>query len=425
MHPVRTAAACPAENPRPGARSVIRSVLGLALAIPLAFVGCATRLASEALPSSRMIDATAHTLMQREHVRGLALAVIDDGQVVHVAAYGIRNAAGDPLTTETVMYGASLTKTAFAYLVLQLVDEGRLDLDASIADLLPRPLPEYDDYHDLAGDARWKALTMRILLTHTSGFANFRWLEDDGKLRFHYDPGTRYGYSGEGFYVAQLVLEQALGLDVGREMQTRLFDRFGMTRTSMQWRPDFQTDLADGFRTDGKPEPHDERSSVSAAGSMDTDIADQARLWAGIVRGDGLSGAIRAEMVRAQAPITSAHQFPSLAPETDPAHAAIALSAGLGLVTFQGPRGKVWFKGGHNEWTGNMVVCIERERRCLVLLSNDVRAERLYPDLVRAVLGETGLPWSWEYDVRPRMTGRTAAFARSGPDAIVRRPPLQ
>lgn len=79
-----------------------------------------------------------------------------------------------------------------------------------------------------------------------------------------------------------MVIEESLGLDVGGEMQTRVFDRFGMTRTSMRWRPDFQADLADGFRIDGTPEPRDERSGVSAAGSMDTDIADQARLWAGI-----------------------------------------------------------------------------------------------------------------------------------------------
>jgi CubicO group peptidase (beta-lactamase class C family) len=349
------------------------------------------------MPDTLMIDSTARALMRREHVQGLALAVIEKGAVAHVAAYGIRNAAGDPLTTETIMYGASLTKTAFTYLVMQLVDEGRLDLDASIADVLPRPLPQYDDYHDLAGDTRWKTLTMRILLTHTSGFANFRWLEDDGKLRFHYDPGTRYGYSGEGFYIAQLVLEQALGLDVGQEMQRRVFDRFGMTRTSMQWRPDFRANLADGFRIDGTPEPHDERSSVSAAGSMDTNIDDQARLWAGIVRGHGLSRASRAEMMRPQVPISSAHQFPTLVLDTNPANSSIGLAAGLGLVTFRGARGAVWFKGGHNEWTGNMVVCIDREQRCLVLLSNDVRAERLYPDLVRAILGETDLPWSWEY----------------------------
>lgn len=363
----------------------------------LALGGCESRLAVEALPDASVIDSTARVLMQREHVQGLALAVIDTGRVVHVAAYGIRNAARDPLTTGTIMYGASLTKTAFSYMVMQLVDEGRLELDASIADLLPRPLPEYDGYHDLAADPRWKDLTLRILLTHTSGFANFRWLENDSTLRFHYPPGTRYGYSGEGINIAQLVLEEALGLDVGREMQARVFDRFGMTRTSMQWRPDFRANLADGFRIDGTPEPHDERSRVSAAGSMDTSIEDQARLWAGIVRGDGLTPASRAEMMRPQVPISSVHQFPTLVDDTNPANETIGLAAGLGLVTFQDPRGQVWFKGGHNEWTGNMVICIEHRKRCLVLLSNDVRAERIYPDLTRAILGQTMLPWTWEY----------------------------
>lgn len=397
MDPVRLTRIAVAPN---DTRLATKWSLRLLLWVPLALLtlaGCERRLAVEALPDASTIDSTARALMQREHVQGLALAVIDAGTVVHVATYGIRNAARDPLTTQTIMYGASLTKTAFTYMVMQLVDEGRLNLDASIADLLPRPLPEYDDYHDLASDPRWKQLTLRILLTHTSGFANFRWLEDDGKLRFHYDPGTRYGYSGEGFYIAQLVLEEALGLDVGREMQTRVFDRFGMTRTSMQWRPDFRANLADGFRIDGTPEPHDERSSVSAAGSMDTDIDDQARLWAGIVRGEGLTRVSRTEMMRSHVPITSFHQFPTLVPDPNPANATIGLAAGLGLVTFQDARGKVWFKGGHNEWTGNMVICIEKRKRCLVLLSNDVRSERIFPNLTQAILGQTMMPWTWEY----------------------------
>ena len=337
--------------------------------------------------------------MEREGVQGLALAVIDEGQVVHVAAYGRRNVEQDlPLTVDTVMYGASLTKSAFAYMVLQLVDEGRLDLDATVAALLPRPLPEYEDYADLAGDDRWRRLTPRMLLTHTSGFANLRWFEPDQRLRFHHDPGTRYGYSGEGFYLLQFVLEQGLGLDVGLEMQTRIFDRFGLTRTSMSWRPDFAENLADGYAADGSMEPHDERSSVSAAGSMDTSIADQARLWAGIARGDGLSPASRAERIRAQVPITSRHQFPTLDPGIGSWDARVGLAAGLGVVTFRDATGAAWFKGGHNDWTGNMVVCLEDGRRCVVLLANDVRAERIYPELVRTILGETKMPWTWEYE---------------------------
>lgn len=345
------------------------------------------------------IDAEALRLMKRENVQGLAVAVIDDGKVSHVAAYGLRNVERSlPLTADTIMYGASLTKTAFAYMILQLVDEGLLDLDASVAKLLPKPLPAYEDYADLAWDERWRKLTPRILLTHTSGFANFRWLENDKRLRFHHDPGAQYGYSGEGFYILQFILEQHLGLDVGKEMQTRVFDRFGMTNTSMTWRKDFARNLADGYKLDGSMEPHDERSSASAAGSMDTTIADQARLWAGILRGEGISAASRAELVRAQVPIRSSHQFPTLSKDVEPKNAEIGLAAGLGLVTFQDTSGPAWFKGGHNDSTGNMVICLENKKRCAILLANDVRAERIYPELVREILGETKMPWTWDYE---------------------------
>lgn len=357
--------------------------------------GCAAPPAATVVP-----DGEVRRLMAREGVEGLALAVIDRGQVRSVRTWGRRNVDRNlPLTPQTVMYGASLTKTAFAYMLLQLVDEGRLDLDAPLPALLPRPLPAYDsrpyDFSDLAGDDRWRRLTPRILLTHASGFANFRWVEPDRRLRFHFDPGTRYGYSAEGYYILQLVVEQGLGLDTEAEMQRRVFGRFGMRNTSMLWRADFAANLADGYTVEGKMIPHDDRSRASAAGSMDTTIEDQARMWAGIVRGEGLSAASRAMLVRAQLPIASASQFPTLAP------GQVAwpqqLAAGLGLVTFVDRSGPAWLKGGHDDGTGNMVICLETGRRCVVMLSNDVRAERIYPELARRVLGETDMPWTWEY----------------------------
>lgn len=352
-------------------------------------------------PDPASIDDTTQRLMERENVQGLALALIDDGEVQYVAAYGRRGTDADmPLTKSTVMYGASLTKTAFAYLVMQLVDEGRLDLDASIADLLPRPLPAYDsgiyNFSGLDGDDRWRQLTPRILLTHASGLANLRWLEPDGTLKFHFDPGERYAYSGEGFRILQLVLEAGLGIEVGRAMQERVFDRFGLENTAMTWRDDFSDNLSHGFDLEGDPVPHDRRDKVDAAGSMDTTISDQARLWAGFLRGEGLRDETRAEMVSPQRPITSAHQFPTLdTPCKD--HGHINLAAGLGLVTFESERERVWFKGGHDTGTGNLLICIEAEKRCLVMLANDVRAERIYPALSKAILGDLNFPWTWEY----------------------------
>lgn len=368
----------------------------------LLLAGCGGSVArpQAAAPTAAAIDSAATALMARDTVQGMALAVIEDGQIVHVAAHGWRNAERRlPLDTATIMYGASLAKAAVGYLVLQLVDEGTLDLDASIATLLPKPLPEYEDYRDLAGDERWRALTPRLLLNHASGFANFRWLEPDQKLRFHFTPGSRYAYSGEGFYILQLVLEEGLGLDAGRAMQERLFDRFDMPRTAMQWRPDFADNLADGHALDGSIEPHDERSRVSAAGSMDTDIADQARFWAAVVRGEALSPTSRAEFVRPQLAITSRQQFPTLREGRGEWDRTVELSAGLDVVTFRDHSGPAWFKGGHNDWTGNMVLCLESGRRCVVLLGNDVRAERIYPELVEFILGPTQMPWGWEYGV--------------------------
>jgi len=61
------------------------------------------------------------------------------------------------------------------------------------------------------------------------------------------------------------------------------------------------------------------------------------------------------------------------------------------------PTGPAWFKGGHDDWTGNMVICLESKKRCVVMLANDVRAERIYPEVARMILGDTKMPWTWEY----------------------------
>lgn len=355
------------------------------------------------LPDASGIEKLALRAMAESGARGLAIAVIDDGRVQSAQAFGERNAKGEPLTPDTVMYGASLTKTLFAYYALMLVDEGRLALDRPIASLLPKPLPDYGNldaygnWGDLAGDARWKRITPRHLLTHSSGFANFAFVEPDGKLRMHFDPGTRYAYSGEGIMLLQFALDEGLGLSTGEELQRRIFAPLGMTTTSLMWRPDFAANLADGWKSDGSVEPHDDRSRVRAAGSMDTTIADFARFAAAMARGWGLSKKMRVEFSKSQLPITSRQQFPSLLPEAAPADRWPELSAGLGVITFNGPQGRGFMKGGHNDSTGNTLVCIERRRRCVLILANDVRAEAAFPDLVRSILGETGVPFAWEY----------------------------
>ncbi|WP_240360833.1 beta-lactamase family protein [Pyxidicoccus caerfyrddinensis] len=153
-------------------------------------------------------------------------------------------------------------------------------------------------------------------------------------------------------------------------------------------------------------EPHDERSTVRAAGSMDTTIDDLSRFAAALVRGELLAPRALTEMTAPHLPITTRSQFPTLQDELPPEQRRKDLAAGLGVVVFDGPQGRGFFKGGHNDSTGNTLVCLPRGRRCVLLLANDVRAEPAFPHLVRFVLGEAGVPWSWEYGDRAFWDGR-------------------
>jgi CubicO group peptidase (beta-lactamase class C family) len=341
-------------------------------------------------------------LMKEAKVPGLAVAIVEDGKVVSVKAYGQRDVEqGLPLTTDTVMYAASLTKAAFAYATMSLVEAGKLKLDGSIAEDLPKPLPDYPKYADLAGDERWRRLTPSILLSHRTGFPNFRFwqpgkdYDPNGKLSFYFDPGTRFGYSGEGINLMQFVLENGKSIDVDTLMKNRLFERYGMTRTSMTWRDDFTENVAIGYDEEGKPLGHKRRESVRAAGSMDTTIADYARLLAAMSRGDGLKAATYRTWLKPVVRIRSVRQFPTIGLADSHDNDSISLGYALGVGTFESPRGPAFFKEGHDDGTNNLFVCLERSKTCVLLMSNSSRGESIFAYLLDDVLGKTCFPWYW------------------------------
>lgn len=372
------------------------------LVVGLAGAVMATGSAAKPVATQDQVATAVRAAMADTGAKGLAIAVIDNGKVGWVQTFGLRNAKGDRLTPDTVMYGASLTKVVFSYYVMMLIDEGRLDPDKPLASYLPKPLPEYGNvdgsgsWGDLNDDLRWRKITARNVLNHATGFANFAFLEPDEKLRFHFDPGSRYGYSGEGIQLLQFVLEQGLGLDVGAELQRRIFDPLEMRRTSLKWRDDVAGNLADGWDIDGKPVAHDRRSRVRVAGSMDTTISDLAKLTAAMARGWGLSKKARREWTRGTLAVNTPSQFPTLADEL-PVGKRFPIKAALGPLVFSGPQGPAWYRGGHNDSTGNALVCVERTRRCVLILSNDVRSEPAFARLTRQVLGRTGAPYKWAF----------------------------
>jgi CubicO group peptidase (beta-lactamase class C family) len=356
--------------------------------------------------STTEIDGRMVRLMKAAEVTGAGIAVFHNGKLEMLKAYGVRDKEKNlPLTVDSVMSAASFSKVAFAYLAMELVDDGVLDLDKPVYQYLPKPLPEYPNYADLADDARYKRITARMLLSHTSGFANWRFFEDDRKLRIHFEPGSRFAYSGEGIDLLQLVVETITKKPLDEVMQERVFEPLGMTRTSMVWQERFEGDNANGYDEYGRLLGPQRRKTPDAAGSMLTTITDFARFLQGVMGGGALRSKTREQMFSPQIQILSKHEFPSLSDETTDDNKSIRLSYGLAWGLYWTPYGKVFFKEGHDDGWRNYAVCFDQQKSGLVIMTNSGNGEGIFKDVLERLLKDTFTPIEWEgytpYDKLP------------------------
>jgi len=360
-------------------------------------VASVQRLDGSAITAAQ-IDETVTRLLAAGKVTGMGLAILTDGKVAYLKAYGIRDKENNlALTADSVMSAASFTKVAFAYLVMQLVDQGVLNLDKPVYEYLPKPLPEYDDYKDLAGDARYKKITARMLLSHTSGLPNWRrFADDDKKLRFYFEPGARFAYSGEGIDLLQLTVESATSKGLKELMEAQVFRPLGMRRTSMVWEARFEEDYANGYDEDGKSLGPQRRKSADAAGSMQTTIGDFAKLVHAVMHGTGLRRETRELMLSPQVRIASLHEFPSLSKETTHQNDAIRLSYGLAWGLYWTPYGKAFFKEGHDDGWRNYTVCFDEKKMGIVIMTNSSNGEGIYEKLLERLQRNTFTPVEWE-----------------------------
>jgi len=349
-------------------------------------------------PSFGDIDPLIGKLMDTAHVTGLCLGIVRDNKVAYVKAYGYKNkAAGTMNDTATCFYAASLSKAVFAYLVMQLVDTGLIDLDKPLYAYLPKPIPAYAAYKDLVGDDRWKLITARQCLDHTTGFPNWRWFNtrDSGRLEFFFTPGQRYAYSGEGLVLLQLVVETVTGRPLDVLATEKIFQPFGMRRTSYVWQPAFESDYAVGHLENETTVRKNKRTKAGAAGSMETTIADYTRFLAAVMRGEGLSAKVRKEMLSPQISIYSKYQFPSLDTATATENQRIGLCYGMGWGLFTSPQGPVFFKEGHDDGWEHFSMGLPEQQSAYVVMTNSSNGERIFKELFEKLGGVT-IPWEWE-----------------------------
>lgn len=344
------------------------------------------------------VDSIVERLMDTADVTGLCLGLIRDNKVVYTKGYGYKNTELRQLNdTATCFYAASLAKSLFAYLVMQLVGEGKIDLDKPLYTYLPKSLPMYENYKDLAGDDRWKLITARHCLSHTTGFPNWRQMNPHGnnKLEILFRPGEHYAYSGEGINLLQLVVETVTGRKLEDLAQQKIFKPFGMRRTSFLWQQAFETDYALGHDRNGDTLAKFKRDQAYAAGSMETTVADYTRFMTAVLSGKRLSPALQRQMLTPQIAVDGwreASFFDSAAVvETRKLH----VSYGLGWGLFTTPRGKAFFKEGHLDGWVHYVIAFPGKRSGMIIMCNNTNGESIFRELVEKIMG-VAIPWKWE-----------------------------
>ncbi|MBX9780849.1 MAG: beta-lactamase family protein [Chitinophagaceae bacterium] len=354
--------------------------------------------------AEEQIDKTLKRLMDTANVQGLGLAILNNKKTVFIKSYGYKNKPkNELLDTATVMYGASFSKAVFAYLTMKLVQEKTIDLDKPLYKYLSKPISEYEYFSDLKSDDRWKMITARMCLSHTTGLPNVRWVhptngsEDTlGVIRIYFTPGTKYAYSGEALKLLQLVEEEITGKTVEDLTIEKVFNPIGMKRTGYIWHKEFDNNYAIGHLENGDLNPKKKRTTPVASGSLVTTIADYSKFIAFVMQQKGLSNELYTEMLSSQIKIYSKVQFPTITEETTTENKAIDLSYGLGWGLLKCKYGRAFFKEGHDDAWRNYNINFIDKGISIIIMTNSANGELIFKELLETLIGDTFTPWKWQ-----------------------------
>ena len=334
----------------------------------LMMLGCRS---SEKAPAFALIlEKKIPELMSQAHIPGLSIAVIKKGEVIWTGAYGVRRTGEEDGINENTMFeAASLSKPVTAYTVLRLVEKGIMDLDTPLADYYP--------YEKLAGDDRYKKLTARIVLTHTTGLPNWG-------TRFLREPGERYGYSGEGFLYLGRTAEKLTGLTLHQLAKREVFDPLGMDHTSYVWNESYNLNGASGHDRHGFPNPKRKITEPNGGASLLSTARDYAVFVAAILNGKGLSQSTIEDMITAHVK----------AEDRGPKEIQEKISWGWGWGVMPSETGTAFWHWGNNGDLRGYVVAYPDRSEGVVFFAN---SENLFA-ISEAVISELFSDKQWPFD---------------------------
>ena len=319
--------------------------------------------------------------MKKFGVPGVSLAVIRHGETASLPTFGTKNVkTHDPITTDTIFEAASLSKPVFAYGVLKLVDQGKLGLDVPLSTYSPKPYTP---------DPRLSKITARIVLSHRTGFPNWR---NDDVLPIYFTPGTRFSYSGEGYIYLQKVVEQITGKPLNEYMTEAVFTPLKMASTSYVWRPAFDALTATGHDENGAPTNKWKPDEAGAASTLNTTAKDYALFVEAILNQKGLKPATFHEM---ETPQIALDPTCRICIKQTPTHLSENLFWGLGWgIERQDGHEYLWHWGDNGSFKA-FVMLDPKSKSAVVLFANSSHGLDLAEPIVNEAMATTSPAFTW------------------------------
>lgn len=354
--------------------------------------------------TAKALDKKIRYLMDTAHVAGLCISIFNNNEVVYQRSFGFKNAATkEPFTPVTNIYGASLSKSLFAVLIMKLVEEGVIDLDTPLQNYLDKPIYEYtpkakwhDDFRSLKNDTLYRQITARMCLDHTTGFPNWRWDEPDQKPRIRYKPGSHYSYSGEGMVFLQVVLEKKLGKTLNELMKEKVFVPLGMQHSAYTFLPAFEADYSVGHNASGKPYEKDKDNEPRSPSTLETTLNDYTIFEKAVLQHTLLNAATTQQLFTPQIRLRSVVQMgPYPIPESN-ANDGIDLSYGLGWGLLKTPYGWGAFKEGHGDGFRHYTILFPSAGKGILIMTNSDNGGSIFKELLETAIGDTYTPWQWQ-----------------------------
>jgi carboxyl-terminal processing protease len=323
-------------------------------------------------------------LMREGEVPGLAVALVRNGELAWGRGFGVKSVMTDePVDDDTVFEAASLSKPVFAYAVLKLVDAGNFDLDKPLNQYLP-------GNYDVGDDPRLGQITARRVLSHTTGFPNWR----SGALTIHFTPGERVSYSGEGFVYLSRVVEHVTGEKFNDFMKRTVFKPLGMTSSSYVWQESYDALKVFSHNTRGEAVSQKKMPPgvANAAASLHTTARDYGRFVAAMLKGVGLKPETRRLMLSPQSQAREGGATTINRPQAKP-FAEVFWGLGWGLQTTRD--GLSFFHWGDNGNCKAYVVAFDKEKMGVVIFANSVYGLSIAHEIVAEAVGgeQPALAW--------------------------------